>query len=270
MARAAARESRCRPAKCDWMCEEGQVGAGRACDRAEAEMDRPEEQADKGRAERGRSPRRDRHDGPRAEGTRVAPRSGFTARRSSAITALRDRSHPRRDCLIKSTIRGPQREATSSLDRHDPAVPGRCDRVPAGPRLTFAAVWPQHFVSGEDDQVGVRRDDVLRRELRVAGAVLVGRVGDVAQSEQFEHLAAERRRGRRVVVGAELLVDAQIGVLRHGRRDRRDPLLHRPTVGRRSGVPGCLAEVLDLSIGVGEARCRRLEECRDIELRRAP
>ena len=41
-----------------------------------------------------------------------------------------------------------------------------------------------------------------RRELRVARAALVGRVGDVLQAEQREHLARERLRRRRVVVGA--------------------------------------------------------------------
>ena len=83
------------------------------------------------------------------------------------------------------TIRGPQREATSSSTADDPVVPDRRDRAPAGPRGDRRRRLVAALRVGEDDDLRVLLEDVLGGELRVAAAGRVRRVGDVPEAEEL-------------------------------------------------------------------------------------
>ena len=119
---------------------------------------------------------------------------------------------------------------------------------------------------GEEDQVGVRRDDVLTRQLRVV-ARAAGAVRDVAKPEHPVDLADERAGRDRVVVGRQLVVDGERPAARNRRERLRDARAHRADrCSRPLAKAGRLAELRDLRVGPGEVRRLGLDEHRDLQL----
>jgi hypothetical protein len=143
-------------------------------------------------------------------------------------------------------------------DRRD-ARPSRTVRN--GGRRLIAA-----FRVGQEDQIGVRVDDELRRELRVAAAV-VGSVGDVAEPHERVQLADEGRRGRREIRRVQLVV-VRRRRLEDGKRrgDLLDLESHRlGEAGRLLEVARGLPELVDLPVRVVERHRGGLQQDRDVQ-----
>ena len=100
----------------------------------------------------------------------------------------------------RSTMRGPHRDAMSSLSPTTWPLCDRRHRRPARPRRHRVGGLPAADGVGQEDPVRVRLHDELRRELRIAaaGRGRRGAIGDVVQSEEAQHLPDERRRRHRV------------------------------------------------------------------------
>src|SRR5919204_617558 len=78
------------------------------------------------------------------------------------------------------------------VDADDRVIANRRDAAPAPTRGHGLGRLAAAANVGENDQRRVRRDDVLVRQLRIAGAGRVGRVGDVLQPEELVDPADER------------------------------------------------------------------------------
>ena len=109
----------------------------RAGDLADAEADRTGEQPDELGAEEKRRAARQRQ---------ARRRSHYFA----AATAIARCATVR----MKSTIRGPQRDAMSSLTPTTPPFVSALIELQPARAFTFAAVWPQHFVSARTIRSG--------------------------------------------------------------------------------------------------------------------
>ena len=161
---------------------------------------------------------------------RGMPRARIAAplRARTESTAIYERFATAATARARLTMRGPQREATLSS-----IATTRCLRTADDPRPARArGERPERLAAadrvGEDDDVGIRRDDVLGGELRVAGVRRVCCIGDVAEAEQPVDAADEGRRSRRVVRRIELVVDLEVPRLRRDAPDeRRERTLHR-------------------------------------------
>ena len=147
-------------------------------------------------------------------------------------------------------------------------------RGPSGPGGNGRGRLMAALGVGNEHEVGVLLDDVLGRDLRVAGTLLVGRISDVAQARELIDRADERLRRHRVVRVVELVVVGEHPAFGHFGRKARDLTLHLAHErGRRRGVAGRGAELRDLRIGVSHRRGGRFDEHRDVqlgELRREP
>ena len=105
----------------------------------------------------------------------VTPRSRERARRCGGCLHSTPYWRPRRSSAVpiartRLTSRGPQRDAIESSSRTTEPDAHRGDPRPPGTAATVPRALRAAHRVGEDDQVGVRRDDVLGRELRIVGA----------------------------------------------------------------------------------------------------
>ena len=156
---------------------------------------------------------------------------------------------------MKSTRRGPQRDAMSSLSSTIRPVLHGGELVPAGPGRDGLGVLGAAQGVGQEDHVGVGVHQVLVAELRVApsAAVGVGGIGHVDEAEQPVHLPDERAAGDRVEGVVELVEVADAGRVGGGRHQLGDLGLH---VGHQRGglvfLPGHRSELLDLEVHVVE------------------
>ncbi len=223
-------------------------------------------------------------------GPTASPTASAATRNAHGDEAGAEADAPRLDarCRLRSAgRRGHQLclaiRATDTRELHDPRPPARgdvvvgavdavvlhrVDRAPARSRGDRRCVLPAALRVGEDDDLRVLRDDVLGRQLRVAAAGRVRRVGDVLEAEQPVDAADERLRRRRVVRRVELVVDPQVAArLRHAPHDRRQLRLHRMHQ-RLSGVAvtGQLADPADLPVRLRQVVRRRLHHDLDPQL----
>ena len=129
--------------------QEREVRERRAEDRADADVDRPDREPDRER-------RDEERDGDEAGAEADAPRLDAgcrlrSCRPSSAISsACAIRATDRANC----TIRGPQREATSSSARTTRWCCTAVIVLQPGRAATVAASCPQHFVSARTIDLG--------------------------------------------------------------------------------------------------------------------
>ena len=135
------------------------IAAGPMPTGADAEPDEQRAEQERRRAQRATSARRRGRGMPRG----VAHARDAACAITTASRPPRRRARSRR-CAAPSARRRvvDARPRARAAPPRSPLQPGRA--------ATVAGVCPQQTRVGEHDQVGVRRDDVLGRELRVAGA----------------------------------------------------------------------------------------------------
>ena len=130
-------------------------------------------------------------------------------------------------------------------------------RTNPGRAATVSADSPQHFVSARKISDGILLEEVLRRQLRIARAVVDG-VGDVHEPERRVHLTDEGRRRHReqrvvelVVVGQRLVGSGTVATM-----SSMSLSACRPRRRRLADVTGGRADLLDLRVRVVDASPR--------------
>ncbi len=237
---------------------------------------------------------RDRHGDPGVADARPALRRHREARRLQRARRRRgghDELPPTGCAFIsaatserRTTMRGPQREAMSSLRPSTRPSFTAVEIRPTGPLRHRGARLAAADRVGQQDVARVRLQDELAAQLRVpaAGRGPLRRVGDAVQTEQAEHLPDEGARGGRVVGLVELVVVGRAvrGLVDRG-DDARDLALDlghlRPGLGFVSGELAQLVELRVLLRQVGrsgiadhrDARARRVA-CPRSSARRTP
>ena len=201
-ARGAARGSPRRSSeRFEWTSRNGRCESAERAIAPTPRCDRADEQADAAPSRRGTTTAADERRRPCGPGRgRATASPSPTGSAATAITSrASDRTFAATGCT-KSTIRGPQREATSSLTRDDAAVLDRRDRAPARPRLrpsppSGRSTSCRRARSGPGSPrrcTRPRASGSRSRVLSAASAMLL-------QAEQRVDAADERLRRRRVV-----------------------------------------------------------------------